>query len=287
MRLDIIWDQETTAVDLADGLVKVGGGPGDDICLEGLPFALLTLQLEGPRLSVTAQRSVRVGDTLFPARVARLLVEGEDLRLPNDVVLRRVRDPKKRESRKTMGTAFVAQELLSGDLAPQDTRAATLTCVTGRDQGLVFPLPFEDNVIGRADDAAIRIRDRSVSRHHVRLVRRGRSTVLQLITSSMNGVYVNGLLLKHDTALESGDVVEVGQTILRFEDSERAPEERTVQAADPQLEPSPVTVPHVAQPAPSLEVPAPPRVSLEAMLMSAGLALAVLGVLAAGLMLRS
>ena len=36
----------------------------------------------------------------------------------------------------------------------------------------------------------------------------------------MNGVYVNGLLLKKDTLLKTGDVVEVGQTILRFESGE-------------------------------------------------------------------
>lgn len=289
MRIDLIWNQETTAVDLVDGLVSVGGSPNDGICIEGLPHGLLTLVLEGRQLTVTAQRSVRVGDTLFPARVPRLLIEGEDLKLPNDVVIRRVLDPHKRDSRKTMGTAFVAQELLSGEISPQDTRAATFTCVTGLDQGRVFPIPFEDNFIGRADEAAIRIRDRAVSRRHVRLVRQGRAWVLQLITSSMNGVYVNGLLLKKDTALKTGDVVEVGQTILRFDDSERAPEEHTALAEapkSPQLEPSPVTLPHAAEPGPQLEVPLSEKVNLELVLMSTGVAFTVLGAVAALLMLR-
>ena len=48
-----------------------------------------------------------------------------------------------------MATAFVAQELLSGDLHAEDTRAATFTCVTGLDAGRVFPIPFDDNIIGR------------------------------------------------------------------------------------------------------------------------------------------
>lgn len=288
MRIDIIWNQETTPIDLADGLVSVGGSPSDGICLAGLPHHLLTLRLEGRQLSVTAERSVRVGDALFPARVARLLIEGEDLKLPNDVVIRRVLDQQKRDSRKLVGTAFVAQELLCGDLCPQDTRAATFTCVTGLDQGRVFPIPFEDNFIGRADDAAIRIRDRAVSRRHARLLRQGREYVLQLVTSSMNGVYVNGLLLKQDLALKTGDVVEVGQTILRFETSERAPEERTVvaePAPSPQLEPAPVTLPRAAEPGPSIEVRRPARVSVETVLMSAGIALTVLGIVAAALML--
>lgn len=285
MQIDIIWNGATTTVDLADGLATVGGSVSDGISIEGLPHRLLTLRLEARQLSVTAQRSVRVGDALFPARVARLLVEGEDLKLPNDVVLRRVIDQQKRDSRKLVGTAFVAQELLSGDVLMEDTRAATFTCVTGLDQGRVFPIPFEDNVIGRGDEAAIRIRDRAVSRAHVRLVKQAREYVLQLITSSMNGVYVNGLLLKKDTALKTGDVVEVGQTILRFDASERSPEERTV------VEPvavQPIAVPQVAQPAPQLVLPEPPapRFSLETMLMGAGIALTLLGFIAAALMLR-
>jgi hypothetical protein len=278
MRIEIIWNHATTTV---------GGGERDGICIAGLPHELLTLRLEANQLSVTARRSVRVGDALFPARVARLLIEGEDLKLPNEVVIRRVVDQQRRDSRKLVATAFVAKELLAGDLCAEHTRAATFTCVTGLDQGRVFPIPFEDNVIGRADDAAIRIRDRAVSRQHVRLVRQARQYVLQLITSSMNGVYVNGLLLKQDTALETGDVVEVGQTILRFDASERAPEERTVVQPPQPIQPAPITVPQVAEPTPQLvPAPAPRRLSLETMLMSAGVALTVLGVLAAALMLR-
>lgn len=285
MRIDLIWNDSTTTVDLADGLATVGGSPADGICVEGLPHGLLTLRLQGSHLSVTAQRSVRVGDALFPARVARLLIEGEDLKLPNDVVIRRVVDQKKRESRKLMATAFVAQELLSGDLHAEDTRAATFTCVTGLDAGRVFPIPFDDNIIGRSDEAAIRIRDRAVSRQHVRLVRDGRDYKLSLVSSSMNGVYVNGLLLKKDTVLHTGDVVEVGQTIIRFDTSERAPEERTVVAAE-ELVPAPIAVPEAAEPAPQLELPPSQRVSVETLLMSAGIALTLLGVVAAGWMLR-
>lgn len=285
MRIDLIWNDSTTTVDLADGLATVGGSPADGICVEGLPHGLLTLRLQGSHLSVTAQRSVRVGDALFPARVARLLIEGEDLKLPNDVVIRRVVDQKKRDSRKLMATAFVAQELLSGDLHAEDTRAATFTCVTGLDAGRVFPIPFDDNIIGRSDEAAIRIRDRAVSRQHVRLVRDGRDYKLSLVSSSMNGVYVNGLLLKKDTVLHTGDVVEVGQTIIRFDTSERAPEERTVVAAE-ELVPAPISVPEAAEPAPQLELPPSQRVSVETLLMSAGIALTLLGVVAAGWMLR-
>jgi hypothetical protein len=291
MRIDIIWNQVTTTIDLADGIATVGGGESDGIRLEGLPAALLTLRLEANQLSVTAQRSVRVGDAVFPARVARLLVQGEDLQLPNDIVIRRVVDQQRRDARRLVATAFVAQELLSGDLHAEDTRAATFTCVTGLDRGRVFPIPFTENVIGRADDAAIRIRDRAVSRHHVRLERDAKDYVLRLISSSMNGVYVNGLLLKKDVVLKTGDVVEVGQTILRFDDSERAPEERTVLVSKEiaALKPAPIPVPQAAEPVQVIEFEPQPKAvppNFEMWLMSAGVALTLLGVAAAALMLR-
>lgn len=304
MRIDIVWNEDATQVDLVDGVITVGGAATDGICIAGLPHGLLSLTLDAGRLSVTALRSVRIGEALFPARIPRLLVEGEDLKLPNDVIIRRTVDVAKRESRKTIGTAFVAQELLSGDLAPQDTRAATLTCVTGLDQGRIFPIPFEDNSIGRADDAAIRIRDRSVSRCHARLVRRGREHRVEVVTSSMNGLYVNGRLVKKDKTLKTGDVIELGQTVLRFDDAERAPEEHTVAhqpapPASPKQQPAlvaePIATPKVAEPVVQLVTPpaevvepvaAHRRPSLEAVLMSAGVVLVVLGVTAAAMMLR-
>ncbi|HEY0880637.1 MAG TPA: FHA domain-containing protein, partial [Archangium sp.] len=249
----------------------------DDIQLEGLPHALLTLACEGSKVTVIAQRSVRVGETLFPARVPRLLLEGEDLKLPNDVVLRRVIDAKRRDSRRQMATAFVAKGLLEGDVAASETKAATLTCVTGLDRGRVYPIAFEENVIGRADDAPIRIKDRSVSRQHALLVRKGERFVLQVIESAMNGIYVNGLLLKGDRELKTGDTIELGQTILRFEG---APE-RTVVSGP--IDPKPVEVPKAASPAPALQLSWWDALPDETWLMGGGLTVAVLAMLAASL----
>lgn len=229
MRIDILWNSDTTQVDLADGTVTVGGSSNDGIHIEGLPHALLQLTVEGTVLKVLSQRSVRIGEALFPARIPRLVLEGEELKLPNDVVLRRVQDSKKRESRKTIGTAFVAQELLAtGEIELVATRAASLTCVTGFDEGRTFPLAFETNVIGRADDAQIRVRDRAVSRQHAVLKRKGRDFVLEPVSSAMNGAYVNGTLLRRTQTLKNGDTIEVGHTVLRFDSGERAPEERTL-----------------------------------------------------------
>lgn len=297
MLIDIVWKHDTTQVDLADGTITVGGSPGDHIHIDGLPHGLLTLTLSGQQLSVTAQRSVRIGSSLFPARIPRLVVADEELKLPNDVIIRRVVDVKKRESRKLVDTAFVAEQLLSGAEVPvQDTRAATFTCVTGLDQGVVFAIPFTDNTIGRANDAVIRVRDRAVSRQQARLCKRGKDFILEPVKESMNGIYVNGRLLKKSATLKTGDTVELGQTVLRFDASERAPQEMTV-VARPQ--PQPVEVPAVAEvvraaePAPepvidaTIELPPLRRfVTMDLVMMGAGVGLALVGMGIAALVMH-
>jgi hypothetical protein len=249
MQLELIWHEEVTPIALTEGVVKVGGGSTDAIQLAGLPPGLLSLALEGDTLTVSAIRSVRIAGALFPAHVPRLLVEGEELRLPNELTLRRPVDAQRRASRKTMGTAFVAKELLTVDFTPtpQATRAASLTCVAGADQGRVFTLAFDDATVGRADDAHVRVRDRSVSRQHARLVKYGRTHALVPLGAT-NGVFINGVRLSARRVLAEGDIMELGQTMLRYEPGERAPEEQT------QLEP---------RPAPALPVPTPPALAEE------------------------
>jgi len=243
MLIEIVWNSETTQVDLLDGNVKVGGAPADDIRLEGLPHGLLELTLLGSQLSVTAQRSFRIGAALFPARVPRLVVADEALKLPNDVVIRRVVDARARELRKSIDTAAIAEELLGGNASLESTRAPTLTCVTGFDSGRVFAIPYLENTIGRADDAVIRVRDRAVSRRQARLVKRGADFVLEA-AASMNPAYVNGIKLKSTRVLKTGDTLELGRTVLRFDAGERANSEHSVMMAHgPALTPNSAPVP--------------------------------------------
>lgn len=303
MQIDIIWNGETTKVDLADGIVRVGGSKNDHISIEGLPSGLVTLEVEGGRLKVRSNRSVRIGAALFPAHVPRLVLQGEEIKLPNDVVLRHVADAARCDSRKTIGTAFVAKELLgSGEVAPELTRAATITCVTGLDQGMTFAVAFSDSIIGRADDADIRIRDRAVSRKHASFGRKGKQFFIRPL-STTNGLFLNGSRVKAEREVKSGDVIELGQTLLRFDGPERAPEERTVVGTGappkqpaapnptvdvppnaatvplPQGEPTPVPV--AAEPVAewvAAEVVEPRRgISVELMMMGAGALLALIG----------
>lgn len=244
MHLDILFGGETLPVDLKDGAITVGGGAKDDIRLDGLPVKLLTLTVDGSRLAIKSIRPLRVGNQLFPAHVARLVLPGEAMTLPNDVVVCRPEDANARERRKNLSTDCLARELLADGLPELETRAATLTCVAGADEGHVFPLAFLDTWLGRGDDADVRLRDRTVSRRHARLLHRGLSYFVEDLATT-NGVFVNGQRVKDTQRLETGDVLELGHTVLRFDEGEAAPTERTV------IEPRPAPP---AGPAPSVEV---------------------------------
>jgi len=219
MALELTWGGQTTRVDLVDARLTLGGGADDDLLVAGLPSRFLLLVAQGPRLTLTALRPVRVGAALCPARVPRLLLEGEAVELPGDGVLRRTLDPVLRDSRRTMPTAHVARELLSGDFQLEATRAATLTCVAGPDQGASFPLGEAESVLGRSEQAEVRLRDLAVSRLHAAVVWEGSQAFLHRRRCT-NGVYLNGRPLSDKQALRSGDVIELGQTLLCFEQPE-------------------------------------------------------------------
>lgn len=287
MLLEIIWDDETTPIDLADGTILLGGGPTDDIRLSGLPHGLVTITIEGERVTVTSSRSVQIGTAPFPARVPRLLVPGDDLRLPSHVTLRRAVDSSRQEARKSVETVAVVKELLAGGLRPERTRAAVLTCVTGADRGVVFPVAFEVSIIGREDGADVRVRDRAVSRRHASL-RRDDQRYLISDLSATNGVYLNGVRVREQRELMTGDVIELGQTLLRFDGPERAPDELTKAGQAPvALSPPEGCLPSAPAPPQKIfdEPPRPKRGRLDVALISVGALLALAGIAVTVLML--
>lgn len=274
MQIHIISPDETTPVDLPDGTFTLGGGETDDIRLEGLPVKLLTLSIDGPRLSLKAIRPLRVGEQLFPANVVRLVLPGEAFSLPNDVQVRRPDDEAARERRKNISTDFLARELLKGEAEHYEMRAASLTCVAGEDEGHVFPLAFVDTVLGRGDDVDVRLRDRTVSRRHATLIRRREGYLVQVLATT-NGVYVNGKVVERSRRVRSGDVIELGHSMLRFEEGEKAPEECTViQKAVETPKPAEVTPAAVEAEPPSVVTQPTARSS-----RTTDLAIAVIGVL--------
>ena len=79
-----------------------------------------------------------------------------------------------------------------------------------------WPLPEGESRVGRNPDSPISIPDRSVSREHALLARRGDEvTVTDL--GSRNGTAVNGQRLRAAQTLRVGDQIAFGNVLLRLE----------------------------------------------------------------------
>jgi hypothetical protein len=209
-----------TPFELAEGQHLLGGGPEDPIRLEGLPPGLLTLCIEGSRLTVTAQQPFTVNGVLVPPGLRRLVLPGEVMGLPQEMRLKAVAPPP--EAERPVSTVAVLKHLLAGAEELPPSQAATLTCLTGLDTGRVFPLAGATTDIGRGTGVDLPIRDRTVSRAHARVCWDG-TTYTVAALSSHNGLYVNGRKVKHPLPLAKGDVLELGQTLLRFQSAAAVP----------------------------------------------------------------
>ncbi|MFO7180012.1 MAG: FHA domain-containing protein [Pseudomonadota bacterium] len=74
--------------------------------------------------------------------------------------------------------------------------------------------------LGRAEDNAIRLTERNISRHHARLERSGQGWALRDL-DSYNGCYVNGRRVAGSQELGHGDLVQLGDYRLIVEDDSR------------------------------------------------------------------
>ncbi|HEY5171712.1 MAG TPA: DUF3662 and FHA domain-containing protein [Acidimicrobiia bacterium] len=94
--------------------------------------------------------------------------------------------------------------------------AGTTSTLVLPDGGRVA-LGDEPTVIGRTPDCAIALSDPQVSRHHAE-IRRGDFGFRIVDLGSTNGTQVNGVVVK-EHSLAGGDVIVVGATSLRYEES--------------------------------------------------------------------
>jgi hypothetical protein len=234
----------TTPFELAEGQHRLGGGPEDQVRLEGLPPGLLTLRIEGPRLTVEAAQTVMVNGVLVPRGVPRLVLPGEVVGLPEEMRLKVL--PAAQGGERGVGTVAVLKHLLTDGEGLVASRAPTLTCLTGLDVGRTFALAEEKTDIGRGLEVDFRLRDRAVSRTHARIVREGAGFSVQDL-GGPNGVFVNGHRVRRAVRLHDGDVLELGQTILRFqgavEEGVPIPEADARLDSDAGQEPSPLPSP--------------------------------------------
>jgi DNA-binding winged helix-turn-helix (wHTH) protein len=96
--------------------------------------------------------------------------------------------------------------------------------LAGRDSGVRMYIRDADRefllregvaVIGRADDATIRIDSGGVSRHHARIVVRGDKARVEDM-GSKNGTFVHGQRVTGECLLRDGDEIRVGFVVLTF-----------------------------------------------------------------------
>jgi serine phosphatase RsbU (regulator of sigma subunit) len=95
---------------------------------------------------------------------------------------------------------------------------------SGSEAGQVFPLRADSVTIGRSASATIQIADKRVSRHHVLFQRYNDDYTVEDL-GSKNGSLVNNNVLVGRVRLKIGDRVQVGDTVLLFDDGESSADE--------------------------------------------------------------
>ena len=84
----------------------------------------------------------------------------------------------------------------------------------------MVPLTRDQYVVGRKEGSTIRLTERNISREHVKIAREngGRTRYLLEDLTSYNGVYVNGLRVATTQELVHGDLIQLGDYRILFQD---------------------------------------------------------------------
>jgi pSer/pThr/pTyr-binding forkhead associated (FHA) protein len=94
------------------------------------------------------------------------------------------------------------------------TRRHTLEQIEGDGPCSHISLDKDEMVIGRADDAHIRLASPKASRHHLFMRLRGTDCVM-MDNDSHNGVLLNGFPV-HSAVLRDGDVIHVAESVFVY-----------------------------------------------------------------------
>jgi DNA-binding winged helix-turn-helix (wHTH) protein len=111
----------------------------------------------------------------------------------------------------SFGYAFSGEVVTVDDSAAAAPHRRQCIIESGREIEL---LPGE-NIVGRDVDAAVRLDDPTVSRHHARITREGDSSVLEDL-GSKNGTFVEGRRVRKPVKLKSGSVLTFGSVHVKF-----------------------------------------------------------------------
>jgi DNA-binding winged helix-turn-helix (wHTH) protein len=183
---------------------------GRELHLSPKAFELLLLLIEHRARAVSKAElqerlwpSTFVGETNLPTLVAEIRRALDD----------GARDSKYVRTMHRFGYRFVAvvDEAAPAPAGSSDTAIHMYLTAVGRQ----FPLAEGTMVIGRANDAAVRIDSAGVSRHHARIVVSGDEARVEDL-GSKNGTFVDGKAVSGPCLLRDGDEIRVGPMALTF-----------------------------------------------------------------------
>ncbi|MCY1030836.1 FHA domain-containing protein [Corallococcus sp. BB11-1] len=97
-------------------------------------------------------------------------------------------------------------------------KPAKLVVIAGPSEGEEFPLADTEYTVGRASDNPICLQDTSVSRKHITLRKESAGWFVSDMKSG-NGTLVNGEPVTDETLLANGDVITMGDSEVRYEDT--------------------------------------------------------------------
>lgn len=89
-----------------------------------------------------------------------------------------------------------------------------ILCLTGENKGTSYYIKSNRIVLGRSDDADVKVMDSKSSKQHAEIVRVGTHYVLTDL-KSQNGTMVNDLKVTQHT-LKDGDKIIIGQTVFKY-----------------------------------------------------------------------
>jgi hypothetical protein len=109
---------------------------------------------------------------------------------------------------------YAASALGSADVANRSPRLV-VERAPGHDPGMIYDLDG-DIILGRGDQAEIRLEDPFASSRHARIHGQGNAVVIEDLDST-NGTYLNEELLETPRPLHPGDRVRIGDSEFAFE----------------------------------------------------------------------
>jgi pSer/pThr/pTyr-binding forkhead associated (FHA) protein len=204
--------------------IAIGRGTGADVRLPDLSVSEVhaTLQQQGSHYTLRDEGSTngtRVNGVALVAQRPRALTEDDTIEI-GEFTLVFGTGPARAQAVTPERTASLARRMLRELLGREHSAAAPpcLRVVDGPDRGLLVNLgePPSKLVVGRGEEADVRLSDRDVSRLHFCVLRdEGGATAKDM--ESKNGLDVNSKRMR-ERRLRHGDTLRLGSSAIVYED---------------------------------------------------------------------